>query len=231
MNRSGTSTASAARRRNPAGLAADGVSERLVFDIESAADWDRLAGESQAMSLFAERRLLDIRLGTRKPDKAGSAALAALLERDGDADTVQGHVTQTPKRLGGRGLSKAELDDLVAYCHEMAPPPPAAAEQPAELVARGKHLFFADTVGCGTCHKDGGGSDGQRHEVGSGPKLDTPSLKYLAGTAPYFHDGSAETLDEAVRVMAKYQLGQELPDAEISALVAFLTSLSGEVIR
>jgi cytochrome c peroxidase len=55
-----------------------------------------------------------------------------------------------------------------------------------------------------------------------------PSLRNVAVTAPYFHDGSAETLDAAVHVMARYQLARELEPAEASALVAFLKTLTGE---
>ncbi|HET9933664.1 MAG TPA: cytochrome c peroxidase, partial [Polyangiaceae bacterium] len=55
-----------------------------------------------------------------------------------------------------------------------------------------------------------------------------PSLRNVAVTAPYFHDGSAPTLDEAVKVMARYQLGRELDPNEIGAIVAFLGSLTGE---
>ncbi len=55
-----------------------------------------------------------------------------------------------------------------------------------------------------------------------------PSLRNIALTAPYFHNGSVQTLDEAVRVMAKGQLNKELTDKETADLVAFLESLSGE---
>ena len=56
-----------------------------------------------------------------------------------------------------------------------------------------------------------------------------PSLRNVEHTAPYFHDGSAKTLEDAVRVMARYQLGRKLSDKDIARLVAFLKSLSGEL--
>jgi cytochrome c peroxidase len=56
-----------------------------------------------------------------------------------------------------------------------------------------------------------------------------PSLRNVARTAPYFHDGSTATLPQAVGVMAKYQLGRSLSDEQVSELVAFLTSLSGDL--
>jgi len=55
------------------------------------------------------------------------------------------------------------------------------------------------------------------------------SLRNVAMTAPYFHDGSVATLPEAVRVMARVQLGVMLGDAETSDIVAFLESLTGEL--
>ncbi len=54
-----------------------------------------------------------------------------------------------------------------------------------------------------------------------------PSLRNIALTPPYFHDGSAKTLKQAVEVMAKYQLGRSLSPEEKVALVAFLKSLTG----
>jgi len=55
-----------------------------------------------------------------------------------------------------------------------------------------------------------------------------PTLRNVALTAPYFHNGSVPTLDEAVRVMAKSQLNKELTNAEVSDIVAFLDGLNGE---
>jgi len=55
-----------------------------------------------------------------------------------------------------------------------------------------------------------------------------PTLRNIALTAPYFHNGKVKTLEEAVRVMAKVQLNQDLSDEQAADLVAFLTALSGE---
>lgn len=55
-----------------------------------------------------------------------------------------------------------------------------------------------------------------------------PSLRNVALTAPYFHDGSRATLDQAVRVMAEYQLGRTLSDEDVVLIVAFLNTLTGE---
>jgi cytochrome c peroxidase len=56
-----------------------------------------------------------------------------------------------------------------------------------------------------------------------------PSLRNVELTAPYFHDGSAATLEDAVRMMAKYQLGRHLTDQEVELIVEFLKTLTGEL--
>jgi cytochrome c peroxidase len=53
------------------------------------------------------------------------------------------------------------------------------------------------------------------------------SLRNVAKTPPYFHDGSVATLSEAVKVMARVQLGVALSDADAGDIIAFLESLTG----
>ncbi len=55
-----------------------------------------------------------------------------------------------------------------------------------------------------------------------------PTLRNIALTAPYFHDGSAATLDQAIKIMLKYQLGRVFEQHDIDALLAFLKTLTGE---
>jgi len=54
-----------------------------------------------------------------------------------------------------------------------------------------------------------------------------PSLRNVALTAPYFHDGSAKTLEKAVSIMGEYQLGVKLTSDEVAKIVKFLNSLTG----
>jgi cytochrome c peroxidase len=76
-------------------------------------------------------------------------------------------------------------------------------------------------------------ADYGRFNVTGDPKdmymFKVPSLRNVALTAPYFHDGSAATLQEAVRMMAKYQLGRQLSDQEVELIVEFLKTLTGEL--
>ncbi|HUL12150.1 MAG TPA: cytochrome c peroxidase [Methylococcaceae bacterium] len=56
-----------------------------------------------------------------------------------------------------------------------------------------------------------------------------PSLRNVAMTPPYFHDGSVATLPQAVHIMAKLQLGKVLTEGQVNDLLAFLNSLTGEL--
>jgi cytochrome c peroxidase len=113
------------------------------------------------------------------------------------------------------------------------------------LEIKGANLFL--TLGCTTCHTGpliGGGiymkvglvnpyentSDLGRFEVTKDNddkfKFKVPTLRNITLTAPYFHDGKVATLPEAVKKMAWLQLGKELKEDEIKAIVAFLGSLT-----
>ncbi len=56
-----------------------------------------------------------------------------------------------------------------------------------------------------------------------------PSLRNITRTYPYFHDGSIWSLEDAVQVMAKVQLGRELSEDQLRKIVAFLKALEGEI--
>ena len=58
-----------------------------------------------------------------------------------------------------------------------------------------------------------------------------PSLRNVATTPPYFHDGTAQTLEKAIAVMAKYQLGRPLSKEHIRRIAQFLNTLTGEPPR
>jgi len=58
-----------------------------------------------------------------------------------------------------------------------------------------------------------------------------PILRNITKTAPYFHNGSVEKLEEAVRIMSKYQIGNEFTPEQIDDVVAFLKTLDGELVE
>ena len=106
----------------------------------------------------------------------------------------------------------------------------------------GMKLFVK--YGCIACHNGPVLSDGKfhkfkwnndlgRYRVTKNPKdkykFRTPQLLNVAVTAPYFHDGSVNSLEEAVKIMARKELGKELSNKEAKKIAAFLRSLTGEV--
>jgi cytochrome c peroxidase len=102
---------------------------------------------------------------------------------------------------------------------------------PVELT--GYQLF--KSLGCTSCHQgvNVGGNLFQRHgifhPIGSAEPVlvRVPSLRNVATTPPYFHDGSEPTLSKAVKTMGFAQLDRVLTDQQIAAIVAFLNTLTG----
>lgn len=96
--------------------------------------------------------------------------------------------------------------------------------------------FLFKSLGCVSCHQgvNVGGNLFERHGIfhplaSPDPAiLRVPSLRNVATTPPYFHDGSAPTLDDAVRKMARAQLNAKLTDQQVEALVGYLNTLTGE---
>jgi cytochrome c peroxidase len=122
-----------------------------------------------------------------------------------------------------------------------------AALSDAEKAGLAKYL----EVGCQTCHmgKLLGGSimqklglvkpwdkntkDQGRFEVtkqdADKMMFKVPQLRNVAKTAPYYHDGSVATLEEATKLMAEYQLGKKLTDEETASIVTFLKALTDDL--
>jgi cytochrome c peroxidase len=119
------------------------------------------------------------------------------------------------------------------------------------LTAPEKAGFMKFTeAGCQTCHNGPfvggrnfqklglakpypGGSDHGRvavtKQAGDEMVFKVPSLRNVEKTGPYFHDGSAGSLDSAVRSMAEYQLGRKLSDADVASIRTWLQTLTGEI--
>jgi len=85
--------------------------------------------------------------------------------------------------------------------------------------------YFADRDSCIAYCADDEGLKGFSGQECDQYKFKVPGLRNVALTAPYFHDGSIATLEDAVRAMAKYELNKELDEATIAQLVAFMQSL------
>lgn len=123
-----------------------------------------------------------------------------------------------------------------------------------EMEKKGVQTFM--DVGCTTCHNGvaiGGGmyqkfglvngpywkyTGSKSHDVGRAAVTNdendqyffkVPSLRNIARTYPYFHDGSVWSLREAVKIMGTTQLGKDLSKEQTDEIIAFLKSLTGEI--
>jgi cytochrome c peroxidase len=102
---------------------------------------------------------------------------------------------------------------------------PNLGGQSYELMGLRRH-YFAER-GLELTHEDNGrfketGAERDRH------RFKVPGLRNVEHTWPYYHDGTRETLEEAVRDMGLYQSGVELTDAEVNKITSFLNTLTGE---
>lgn len=147
--------------------------------------------------------------------------------KHGDLKTYLGN---TFSRLGGSGVQGAELEALIAYLEKMPAPPEMVSHQ--QDIAEGKELFLDAQLGCATCHVGGAGVDKVTHDVGSKSfadlevKFDTPSLRFISGTAPYFHDGRYKTLEEMLSA-SDNEMGHtlHLTAGQRKSLAAYLETL------
>jgi len=108
----------------------------------------------------------------------------------------------------------------------------SAAEQ------RGRTIFNDPALRCATCHPAPLYTDKRAHDVGTagpdekiGPAYDTPSLRGLYDSAPYFHDGSAVSLHETLAratPQEEHDVRELLTEAQILDLSAFLSALPFE---
>lgn len=134
------------------------------------------------------------------------------------------------------GLSK-ELDALVDYM-ESIEVPVALRSGDSEMISRGNSVFVS--LDCHVCHVPPLYTDRQLHDVGTGDisveknshgrgtMFDTPSLRGIRLTSPYFHDGSAGTLEDLLSMGTVHNVARDMDDSELLALISFLESLPSE---
>jgi YVTN family beta-propeller protein len=130
-----------------------------------------------------------------------------------------------------------DLDCLATYIDSLALPFREHTLTPAER--RGKTIFESPETKCAECHPAPLYTDHQIHDVGTadgegewfGPRIDTPTLRFLFDSAPYLHDGSAATLREVLTTANRddeHGVTSHLTEQEIEDLIAFLLALPYE---
>ncbi|MGE0395373.1 MAG: hypothetical protein AB7T06_01505 [Kofleriaceae bacterium] len=141
---------------------------------------------------------------------------------DGKAADLATSIRATVRRLGGEGLSRRDVRYLVSFLESM--PAPRVPTRDAGAVARGKALFESGELGCTTCHEGPALTDRETHDLAG--SFDTPGLGALAVSAPYFHDGSAATLEAVLhdrgRVHGMSEGAKQLRGDDLADLIAFL---------
>ncbi|MRG97306.1 cytochrome C peroxidase [Polyangium spumosum] len=168
------------------------------------------------------------------PMLAGRLAKTAPYGWTGRGDSVEAHLAETFGRLGGGGLARRELDALVAFATSLTPPEAERKDPSNEaLVQHGKVVFHSAETGCGSCHhEEGAWTDHRAHDVSSradadvAATFDTPSLRFVGGTAPYFHDGRYATL-RSLLIGVDGTMGhtKHLSKGDLDALEAYMRSL------
>ncbi|MGI3903145.1 MAG: cytochrome-c peroxidase [Janthinobacterium lividum] len=176
---------------------------------------------------------------------AGSLQRADLMATTPDEVTrkLQGEKTLSAKfrQAYGRDANWADLMDALATYERTLTTP----DSRFDLWLRGQAdaLSFDElagyrlfkSAGCASCHQ-GANVGGNLFEVngvfspllhGHTFTLRVPSLRNVAVTPPYFHDGSVADLGEAVQMMARAQLGRRFTEAETQQIVSFLGTLTG----
>ena len=128
--------------------------------------------------------------------------------------------------------AKAEVDDLLAYVKSIKPEPNPNLPK-AAAIKRGK-LIFEGKGACSRCHSGPMFTDKKSYDIGTadahepGAKYDTPSLVEAYRTAPYYHDGRAATMKDALTKHDPKGLHGRLKDLnpnQIADLVAYVLSL------
>jgi cytochrome c peroxidase len=171
-----------------------------------------------------------------KPQIMGSSVEEALHKLQADPDVAR----QFREAFGGEADGARIVGAIAAYERTLLTPGSRfdrwlggdANAITAEEFG-GYQLF--KSLGCVSCHQgvNVGGNMYQRHGVfhplaSAKPEIvRVPSLRNVAVTPPYFHDGSAATLSKAVQAMGYAQLDRTLTDDQTNAIVAFLNTLTG----
>jgi len=177
-------------------------------------------------------------------------------EMDQSVEKTLGKLAANPrykawfKRLYSEGITQHTVEDAIAEFEKALITPNAPFDRYLrgeegvidEVAKRGYALF--KSKGCILCHnginiggnffnqfgifKDLSGKSALSLQEEDTRLFRVPSLRNIALTAPYMHNGKVKTLQEAVEIMSKYQLGREMHREEIDSIVAFLKTLTGE---
>ena len=171
-------------------------------------------------------------------------------------ESIPGYVNEFEQAFGKQGITVEKVTAAIAEFEKTLVTPNSRFDQfikgDEKALSAEEQLGYETfvNVGCASCHNGPalGASSFQKmglikpYETANEAtglygvtgvesdkfKFKVPTLRNIELTYPYFHDGGAQTLEEAVNVMASIQLGRDFTDAETSNVVAFLKTLTGD---
>lgn len=171
------------------------------------------------------------------PQLGGDIRDTAPFHWPGDVPTVAALNDMTVKPfMGGAGMSAAEFEPIAAFLGTIRQAPSVAAARGAltAIELRGKAVFESEATGCTACHAGAHFTDNVSHNIGSTgdfrdiTSFQTPVLHGLHRSAPYFHDGRFQTVEDMIATTVKTDTmgkGSHLDDADLAALAAYLKTL------
>lgn len=160
------------------------------------------------------------------PSLAGPVDQTAPVTWTNNVSSVAEEATLTSfLRMGGIGLTPSESSQIDAFVNATRYPDVRRGGDNGDLVSLGRQVF-AD-AGCATCHNGALFTDNAAHVVIGAAATQTPTLRGISASAPYFHDGSAPDLRAVVEMARSGAMGDTsaLTAGETDALVAYLESL------
>ena len=154
------------------------------------------------------------------PSLSGQIRSTAPFTWSNDVDTIADEARNTSvRRMGGIALNTNDLGRLEDFIAQLRPARLPAIDD--DVVERGEALFVR--VGCDDCHQGETLSDDQHYTI-LDIAANTPTLRGIATTVPYFHDGSAATLRDVLRLSDEGLMGNtaDFSDSERDDLEAYL---------
>jgi mono/diheme cytochrome c family protein len=162
------------------------------------------------------------------PSLAGPVSRTAPITWSNGVGTIEEEVRITSQgRMGGHGLTVAATLDVASYIDFTRDVDVQAGKVDHDAIARGKAVFERPDTACATCHTGERLTDNRFYPMVGEAAVNTPGLIGLKATAPYFHDGRAQTLQDVVEQADAVGMGHtaHLDGGDKADLVAYLRSL------
>jgi DNA polymerase-3 subunit delta len=197
-----------------------GFTERELHVVERGFDWQELLGKSRSMSLFAERKIIEIRMTNPTPGEQGADAIIELAEQ-GDADTL---VLVITGKLDGRTMNSRWVSAIDKHGTVVQIWPIELARLPAWIRERlSRHQLAADAAAAALLAERVEGNLLAAHQ-----EVEKLALLVPAGTL------TSETILEAVADSARFdvlQLGEAAMRGKTARALRILEGLKGEGVE